>query len=137
MASPIKENLVPSKSSAKTAEDLVDQNSITPPMRNETNLGETKTYGLAGAGSGSGSAGSGSSAVVAGSAWLASEKGGDGIWMSTPEKPFSKVNAKTKEIFSGLSLKQREQQLLYAETNPPPPSIKDVVKTRRASNESK
>ena len=134
MASPIKENLVPSKSSAKTAEDLVDQNSITPPMRNETNLGETKT-GLAG--SGSGSAGSGSSAVVAGSAWLASEKGGDGIWMSTPEKPFSKVNAKTKEIFSGLSLKQREQQLLYAETNPPPPSIKDIVKTRRASNESK
>lgn len=130
MASPIKEILVPSKSSAKTAEDLVDQNSITPPMRNETILEETKTYGSAGAGSGS-------SAVVAGSAWLASEKGGDGIWMSTPEKPFSKVNAKTKEIFSGLSLKQREQQLLYAETNPPPPSIKDVVKTRRASNESK
>jgi len=136
MASPIKENLVPSKSSAKTAEDLVDQNSITPPMRNDSILGETtKTSTVSG--SGSGSAGSGSSAVVAGSAWLASEKGKDGVWMSTPEKPFSKINAKTKEIFSGLSLKQREQQLLYAETNPPPPSLKEAVKTRRASNESK
>jgi hypothetical protein len=138
MASPIKKDV-----SVLTSTDSIpvpvdfNENSITPPHPSTSPAltGEAVTTATKGS----------CSAVTSGSAWVASDKGeggtagggggGGGVWQSTPEKPFSKINNKTKEVFSSLSLKQREQQLLYAETNPSP--LKEVGRTRRASNESK
>ena len=125
MVSPIKEN----NDVSTPSKNKFDETSITPTISGISNgvsslVNSGKTLS---SGSGSGSA------VVSGSAWISTEKiGGDGHWMSSPEKPYNQLTVKAEREMNLLSLKQREQQVLYAETNPSPP--KEEKGKRRLSN---
>jgi hypothetical protein len=124
--SPIKEN----NDVSTPSKNKFDETSITPSISNGISNGVSSLVNSGktlASGSGSGSA------VVSGSAWIFTEKiGGDGHWMSSPEKPYNQLSVKAEREMNLLSLKQREQQVLYAETNPAPP--KEEKGKRRLSN---
>jgi len=137
MASPIKEEQMvsPKKENydvSTPSSNKFDETSVTPPISNGISNGVSSLVNSVKTLSNSSGSDSGS-AVVSGSAWMSTEKiGGEGHWMSSPEKPYNRLNVKAEREMNLLSLKQREQQVLYAETNLAP--SKEEKGKRRLSN---